>query len=114
MDYEEYKKIGFVVSPLFNYQSIYFNEKGFRHLIYKKGNRRHHKDFSRKLILLTYAQEILVSGRVCEKREIITLDKEMVRFWSVIKKFKNGNVTVIVRQIGEKEKHFFSIMSEFK
>ena len=35
-------------------------------------------------------------------------------FWSLTKRYGNEEITVIVRQIGSKEKHFFSIYDKKK
>jgi hypothetical protein len=108
--YNEYKKIGHIECPAFGNEKVYFNKKGFRHLIYKNNDRRSDYEYIRRLGLIKYSSNIVKNSmKYTELRKMI-LNEDNVYFWSLEKIIDNVNIILIIRQINNKPKHFFSIM----
>ena len=113
--YEEYKKIGYIECLAFANEKVYFNKDGFRHLIRKGKDLREIKDQVERLDLLKYAPIILSESKTFDEynknKPLHSIGKtNNVNFWSFIRIFNGIKVTLIVRQIKNNNKHFFSIM----
>lgn len=108
--YEEYKKIIYVKCPAFKSERIYFNKRGFRHLIYKNNNRRSDLEYKIRLGLIKYATIIIKDSIRYVKYRKIQSDNRTVHFWSLEKNVNNLDIILIIRQIDSDSKHFFSIM----
>ncbi|MEK7610009.1 MAG: hypothetical protein AAB470_02730 [Patescibacteria group bacterium] len=114
---ENYYKIGAISCPAFGGELVYFNQFGFRHLIIKYGAHRSQDDQSRRLRLVnTYARDIIKSSsKYFEYRNVMSKKSEQVttmHFWSLKKKVGEKLITVVIRQLDDSEKHFFSIMDK--
>jgi hypothetical protein len=94
-----------VVCPMINNELVSFNEKGFRHLIYKGRFRRSKKDQMRRFRLLPLVTKVLEDkfAKVIYRNEITA------EFWGLQSIIDKKVITVIVRKIGNGQKHFFSI-----
>ena len=115
-----YKNIGRAWCPALN-DYVAFTSAGLRHLIRKGGKRRSNSEQARRFLLLPYAKEIVESSAVevvHGKDKIIRADKRhgatvLIRshadFWTLTKTYGDTAITVVVRQLAGKEKHFFSI-----
>ena len=106
----EYKKIGYVECPAFGNEKVYFNKHGFTHLIRKKGKVRNHAEQLRRINLLKYASIIL--SRV---QDIVSYSKNIeyglpCYFWIFHMEVDLRKIRIVVRQLGEGRRHFFSIM----
>jgi hypothetical protein len=122
---EDYNKIGRIWSVALN-DYISFNNVGFQHLIRKGKAPRSPRQQIKRLTLIPYATEVIlkpsqpVTLREEEKYSPIKRDGiEMminthVRFWAFHANIENKNIRVIVRQINNGHKHFFSIFEEDK
>jgi hypothetical protein len=117
---EIYVKIGKVWCPALHDQ-IAFNKKGFDHLTWQGKRSRRRNEQMRRFALLAYAPEILSAphddfkyreaeqtfrGKLHGMKNKMT---SLARFWGFEGKAEDGNVRVVVRQIGNGQKHFFSI-----
>ena len=117
-----YKKIGRINCPAFNSETVYFNSEGFNHLIYKKKSERSKNDQITKFKLLSIAKEIIfisttfqeydeglaeITRKRFKKRVKETV---AVRYWGLVAIVRNRKVKVIIRQIGNGQKHFFSVI----
>jgi hypothetical protein len=101
---EIYNKIGRVWCPALN-DYIVFNRTGFRHLLRKNSLPRARNEQKRRFALLPQSALILSDPFVN-----ITHRKEgKFDFWAFTKEHNNRKIKVIIRQIGEHQKHFFSI-----
>lgn len=97
----QYKKVGYIYCKAFNYEKVYFNSYGYNHIIRKQRKFRIKKEQARRANLLPKAIEILISSAGSSGN---TTNSE-VKFWS----FKKDRITVIVRQLRNGTKHFFSV-----
>ncbi len=110
--YSSYKNIGSIICPALNNEKINFNKKGFRHLLYKENNRRHDSQQKRRLKLINYAKMIVEGSNKYSEYRSISSDKDTIHFWSLEKLIENSVITLIIRQINNGPKHFFSIMDK--
>jgi len=110
-----YMKIGYVTCPAFGNEKIYFTQAGFNHLLRKGRIPRKINDQMRRLSLVSKAPLILTECTrysTHEKRYSSSLPAD---FWSFVYNGKDTHgqsITIIVRQIQGKPKHFFSIFDE--
>jgi len=121
--YNFYKKLGRIHCPAFNNEYIYFNSEGFNHLTYKnKRSERNKNDQITKFKLLPKAKQIieisttfqeydegLIEIRRKKHKKRIT-ETMIVKYWGLIAIIKNFRIKVIVREIGNGEKHFWSVI----
>ena len=106
----EYDKIENTMSPAIENSLVRFNAIGFRHLIRKARMRSRAEQISR-FNLIKYAPIIVGDPRVAVTyRQDIRIDGRIVRYWALHKKIDGKRLSVIVRQVGNGEKHFYSIM----
>jgi hypothetical protein len=122
---EIYNKIGRVWSPTLN-DHVSFESTGFRHLMWKGGERRPYTQQVRRLSLIVSATEIISNpkSRVIKREEaryspikrdgVEVVIKKQVRFWAFHAKIESKKIRVIVRQINNGNKHFFSVFEEEK
>jgi hypothetical protein len=106
--------MGYVESQVFNNEKIYFNKNGFNHILRKNGRLRTQEEQNNRLELLFYAKGILMNSKKFDtyiKNEKGD-KKSLAQFWSFGSKINNKKVRVIVRQINNGPKHFFSIFEE--
>ena len=101
---EFYNRIGRVWCPALN-DYVVFNRVGFRHLIRKNALPRARNEQRRRFALLPKSAFILTDPFM-----IAAHRKEgRFNFWAFTKEHNNRKIKVIIRQIGERQKHFFSI-----
>lgn len=123
-----YGKVGAVQCPYFN-SEVVFNAQGFHHLRYNSaGSERTKKAQLNKFFLLKFAVEIVSkSGTVQQYRQQLGAvgrkkgksghrDMKLMTYWAfegiLGKNEKMVRVKVVVRQVGEGTKHFWSVMSD--
>jgi len=100
-----------VSCPAFNNEEVHFTDKGFKHLMYKKGIPRRKNEQAKRMRLIPQARIILKrSVGYSEYRETKQTDS-IVRFWAFERVVGMKIVKVVVRQINAEPKHFFSVMS---
>ena len=117
---EFYKTIGRVWCPALG-DTVRFTAVGFQHIMRKRGKRRQRDEQKRRFGLLRYAVFILadpdalfirrekVEQKFVKSFEPKRLFATNARFWSFKQIVDELPVTVLVRQLGNGEKHFFSI-----
>jgi hypothetical protein len=115
-----YLKIGNIFCPALN-DDITFNSVGFRHLLRKQGKRRLKNEQQRRFSLLPYAECMLTDPKAIfistnktiiqqitwHGRKIKTVSS--AQFWNTKTTRDGHTVTILVRQINNGKKHFFSI-----
>lgn len=89
-------------------EPVYFDDAGWRHLLYRGKGRRPIGDQLRRFRLLRYAPRILSASVVSSQRKIES--KEVHYFWSFTERREGREITVVIRQVNQGRKHFFSIM----
>jgi hypothetical protein len=106
---ELYKEIGYIRCPAFNNEKIYFNQKGFKHLIMKNGSYRTRSQQIRRLTLIPYL--ILIISSV---KEIHSYRNSFgIEFWSISKIIDESLIIVVIRQNNKtKPKLFLSVMDK--
>jgi hypothetical protein len=122
---EAYDKIGRVWSSVLN-DYISFNSVGFRHLLWKGKARRSYPEQMKRLALIPFAiTAISAPSRPVVQRDekeysrierdgLVVTIKNPVRFWAFYTTAEGKNIRVIVRQVNNGHKHFFSIFEEDK
>lgn len=117
-----YSKIGRIPSPALNNECIAFTSKGFTHIIRKGRNPRPRSEQKRRFRLIPYAEKIVkkpngtIIYRTTETKSWINRHGEKVlltstaHFWTFVEKINNRSVKVVVRQLNQGQRHFFSIM----
>lgn len=118
-----YQTIGIVRCPALDHQPVHFTSEGFNHLIYK-GN-RNERDKSVQIMkfkLLPKAKEIIVLSTTYQEYDesLMTVRRKhfkkivdesaAVRYWGFVAIIKNFRVKVIVRAIGNGQRHFWSVI----
>jgi hypothetical protein len=118
-----YLQIGQVWCPALE-SFISFNDSGFHHLIWKNRKHRSKGDQNRRFLLLPYAPNILTSTKIditYQERDIIAprnrygeVEAAAFRaaYWAFVEKLPDKTITVIVRKVGNGEKHFYSIFDK--
>ena len=119
-----YKGIRRVFRPSWG-EYISFNTEGFRHLIWKGNRKRKENERVKRLDLLPYASIIIADGKLSSIRKKKKIERvkqygrrekreSSAKFWA-FSDIKDGKkITVVVRQIGSGNKHFFSIFEDHK
>jgi hypothetical protein len=106
-----YKTLMSVQSSHFNGAWVIFNNVGFKHLI-RKARVRSQKEQIKRFKLLTYVPEIITDPSANISHRIDTTSRHKVQYWSFYKEKDGKEITVIVRQVGNGVKHFYSVMSK--
>lgn len=122
-----YQKIEAVRCPALNNELVHFNAGGFNHLIYKGRRRERSKnDQITKFKLLPKAKTILeISTTYQEYDESLTTVRRKrfkktaeetapVKYWGFVAIIQNFRVKVIVRQIGNGQKQFWSVIPAWR
>lgn len=118
-----YKKLGRIRCPAFNNEYVYFTSEGFNHLVYKNERRERNKnDQITKFKLLPKVKQIIEISttfqeydegliEVKRKKYKKRIDETMiVKYWGFVAIIKGFRIKVIVRQIGNGQKHFWSVI----
>jgi hypothetical protein len=107
---ETYKKIGCVSCPAFNNEGVYFNRHGFNHLVRKGKNIRLIGKQVERINLIHYAVTILKETKSFNTYKTDAIKGYSAHFWSFNQTIGAIEIRVIVRQLGNGRKHFFSVM----
>lgn len=119
-----YLSVKQVLCPALNNEVIVFTMTGFNHLIRKGRILRSHADRMRRFKLLKYIKPITenavkISEHRIEFRDEVIMrygkkikNRQIVEFWAIQKTHDEKNITILIRRIGNGQKHFFSVMSE--
>lgn len=92
-----YQSLEKINCPYFNNQEIVFNSKGFRHLIYKSGNRKRDlKDIEARAAVLTFAYNILKITTTIQEKEM----RDNLEFFGFIAIVDNFKIKVVVKKVG--------------
>lgn len=120
-----YDSLGKVYCPYFS-EEVYFSSDGFRHLFYKGFSYTHFKlrkksqrilrlklfKLAPRLLRITttvqeYHEEKLFFPLRCNRAESVL---KTVQYWGFIAIFSDRKVKVVVKQIGDGQKQFWSII----
>ena len=119
-----YSKIGQIHSPALSGEYVAFTSKGFTHLIRKGHNPRPRSEQVRRFLLIPYAEQIIknpkatILYRSSETKYYINrhgqkiLTSSIAHFWTFVESINGRRTKVVVRQLNQGQKHFFSIMGD--
>ena len=122
---EIYNKIEYVWSSALG-DRVFFNSTGFRHLVWKGKEYRSSYQQHKRLALLPFAPNIIANAKIPNSRRIEVKYTKIkwhhekkkalsnITYWSFKGESNGKPVRVIVRQIGNGHKHFFSIFQDHK
>lgn len=118
-----YKKIQANRCPALNNELVHFTAEGFNHLMYKGSRHERSKnDQITKFKLLAKAKTIIEISTTYQEYDesLITIRRKRfkriveesatVKYWGLVAIIANFRVKVIVRQIGNGQKHFWSVI----
>lgn len=115
-----YKNIDHIWCPALD-DHVAFANDGLRHLVRKNGRRRTKREQARRFSLLPYAKEIIqddtvkithgenITTHLAKQHGTTILIQSRASFWTLTKDYGDTAITVVIRQIEHKKKHFFSI-----
>lgn len=104
-----------IICPTFPEEKVHLNAKGINHLLYK-GNRSR-RDRSRietNLRLLPRAIRVLQLMPLAQEETSYTKSGEIYRFWTFEAVIEGRRIKVIVRQVGNGNKHFWSVIPAWR
>lgn len=118
-----YKKIGIVLSPALGNQFVSFNNIGFNHLIRKLSLRSRNEQKKRFLLLpkvefiIKNPKAVVVYRREEKKilikiKEARTLKESVVHYWTFVYFTGSKRIKVVIRQVNNGSKHFYSVMDK--
>ena len=123
---ELYKGIGEIHCPYLK-EKVHFNSAGFNHLQFRGNRNKRHKNVQEiRCRLIQLAPLVIRDSKTLQEYEEQSLFIEVkvnkktktvlkrVQFFGFIAIVKNRKVKVIVRQIGNGQKHFWSIIPNWK
>lgn len=103
-----YNKIGFIKCPALAGQLVYFNNRGFKHILRKKGLIRTRKQIYMRISLIESAVQIITKAKCTNGYREITVEGKVTRFWQIEE--AHSNIRVVIRQTDKGRMHFFSVM----
>lgn len=110
--FDQHKEID---CPAFPHEKIHCNAKGINHLIYK-GNRsrREESRILTNIWLLPRAMMVLKLMAFTQEETTYTKDGIAYQFWTFEAVVEERRIKVIVRQVGNGKKHFWSVIPAWR
>jgi hypothetical protein len=102
-----YKNIGSILSPALDNQPVSFNNTGFNHLI-RKLSVRSRNEQKRRFLLLPKVESIITNPEAV----IVYRKKLNVHYWTFIHHVDSKRIKVVIRQVNNGSKHFYSVMDK--
>lgn len=119
-----YSKIGRIKSPALGGEYVFFTSAGFDHILRKGRIPRTRNEQKRRFTLLPYVENIVknptakIIYRKSEVKEKVNrhgqkiLIESVAHFWTFEEKVDDCIIKAVVRQLENKDKHFFSVMGD--
>lgn len=119
-----YSKIGRIKSPALGDEYVFFTSAGFDHILRKGRIPRTRNEQKRRFTLISYVETIIknpiakIIYRKTEVKEKVDrhgekiLIESVAHFWTFIEKIDDCIIKVVIRQLANKDKHFFSVMGD--
>jgi hypothetical protein len=104
-----YKHLKPIPAPSLGDELVVFNSKGFRHLI-RKSRIRSKREQIKRFLLLFYVPRILANPKVTVTRRKIIKGRIITRYWALGEIIQGRKIIVVIRQINQGVKHFYSVM----
>lgn len=112
-----FRKTKSIECPAFPKKNIIFNSKGLSHLFYKGTKKISTRDFSQTSIrikLLSRAARLLKLANYPQEENTFLIDKKKYRYWAFEGVINNKRIKVIIRQVGQGKKHFWSVIPAWR
>lgn len=104
-----YRSIGNIQCSHFDNEKIFFNKKGFNHLVRKGKNWRPLIEQNRRLSLLKYCKSIISGEYISVEHRIIKKKNKIIHFWAFKSCIDDIYMKLIIRQTNKGPKQFFGI-----
>jgi len=109
-----YEKIGQIYCPYFH-ESVHFNSIGIEHILFRhRDNRRPERDQYPRLKVLYLAPAIISLSHTLQSYGVRIENNTMVRYYVFSALLNTRTTIVVVRQVGNGSKHFFSLMPDWR
>lgn len=118
-----YSQREYIRCPALNNEIVHFTSEGFNHLIYKGDRSERDKSVQiLKFNLFPRALEIIglsttyqeydegIKNVKKKKHKRTVIESATVKYWGLAAIIRNTRVKVIIRQIGNGQKHFWSVI----
>jgi hypothetical protein len=99
-----------IQSPLLGGSYVVFNNIGFKHLI-RKAKIRSNQEQMNRFALLRDVPDIIRNPNAKIGHRIIREKNHIIQYWAFVEKKNEKTIKVVVRQVGNGIKHFYSVMS---
>jgi len=112
-----FREVRAVQCPAFPKETVAFNSKGINHLFHKgtRTNRmRSRKEIAIRVKLLPRAIKLLSLMPVYQQDVVFNIDGKTLKFWSLEGVVDDRRIKVIVRQIGNGNKHVWSVIPDWR
>lgn len=112
-----FSKNKFVKCPAFPKEKISFNSKGLSHLFYKGSQKvfaRTHEESKVRVSLLPRALKILSIMPLAQEENIFKVHDKKIKYWAFEAVVDERRIKVVVRQIGNGKKHFWSVIPAWR
>ncbi|MFH1601460.1 MAG: hypothetical protein ABIB61_00705 [Candidatus Shapirobacteria bacterium] len=110
-----FKETGCVACPAFPDEKIIFNAKGVNHLIYKGSrSRRERNRIQTNVRLLPRAIKLLRLMPFAQEESYYIKNDITYRFWAFEAVIDDRRIKVIIRQVGQGKKHFWSVIPAWR
>lgn len=118
----KYKAIYQKITPVYSEaigDKVYFNMRGFKHLIFKNKHRRANEAIYNRLVLIPLIVPVIKNCKeeveIRIKREEIDGKSVRVTYFALESRVGNSDarVRVVTRKVGEKGKHYFQSIMKY-
>lgn len=112
-----FAKNKFVRCPAFPKEKVTFNSKGLSHLFYKGSQKvfaRPHQESEARVSLLPRALKILSLMPLSQEENVFEVHGKKVKYWAFEGVVDGRRIKVVVRQIGNGTKHFWSVIPAWR
>ena len=118
-----YSKIGRIECPALN-ELVTFSRVGFNHLVRKGRIPRTKNEQKRRFVLVPYVEKIIKNpkAKIFYREKTVkykanrhgekVIIESRAKFWAFVENAESCKVKVIIRQLGNGHKHFFSVIGD--
>lgn len=119
-----YSKIGRIKCSALSEEYVFFTSAGFNHILRKGRIPRTRNEQKRRFTLIPYVENIIKNpvAKIVYRKETVkekvnrhgekVLIESAAHFWTFVDKIDDCVVKVVIRQLENKNKHFFSVMGD--
>ena len=103
--------------PAFPGEAVVLNSKGLHHIFYKGGVKkfaRSEKESAVRASLVPRAIKVLKFQCFVQEESLLDLGNKKIKFWAFEAVVDNRRIKVIVRQINDGKKHFWSVIPAWR